>query len=75
MVLSGRPEKNAFHIVCCVVQRFCNVHLIKLLCISKVLRYCKGGSPLYVSAEHVLNEEDIPKCPCGAKRIFEFQVM
>lgn len=60
---------NAFR----VVKGFCAVHL--KLCFSKVLRYCKGGSTLYVSAEHVLNEEDIPKCPCGAKRIFEFQVM
>ncbi|KAI7805386.1 programmed cell death protein 2 [Triplophysa rosa] len=42
---------------------------------EQVLRYCKGDMPLWVSAEHVLNEEDIPKCSCGAKRIFEFQIM
>ncbi|XP_073729336.1 programmed cell death protein 2 [Misgurnus anguillicaudatus] len=42
---------------------------------EQVLRYYKGGSPLWVSAEHVPKEEDIPKCPCGAKRIFEFQIM
>ncbi|XP_052007374.1 programmed cell death protein 2-like [Xyrauchen texanus] len=42
---------------------------------QQVLRYCKGGIPLWVSSEHVPHEEDIPKCPCGAKRVFEFQIM
>ncbi|KAJ8359940.1 hypothetical protein SKAU_G00164650 [Synaphobranchus kaupii] len=41
----------------------------------QVLRYCRLGSPLWVSAEHIPKEEEIPNCPCGAKRIFEFQVM
>lgn len=41
----------------------------------KVLRYCKDGSPLWVSAEHVPRDEEVPECPCGAKRLFEFQVM
>ncbi|XP_064174314.1 programmed cell death protein 2 [Anguilla rostrata] len=41
----------------------------------QVLRYCRRGSPLWVSAEHVPEEKEIPNCPCGAKRIFEFQVM
>lgn len=41
----------------------------------KVLRYCKGGSPLWVSAEHVPRDEEVPECQCGAKRLFEFQVM
>uniref|UniRef100_A0A8C2KNX6 MYND-type domain-containing protein n=1 Tax=Cyprinus carpio TaxID=7962 RepID=A0A8C2KNX6_CYPCA len=42
---------------------------------QQVLRYCKEGSPLWVSAEHVPREEDVPECPCGAKRVFEFQIM
>ncbi|XP_028852366.1 programmed cell death protein 2-like isoform X2 [Denticeps clupeoides] len=41
----------------------------------QVLRYCRGSSPLWVSADNQPDEEKIPKCPCGAKRIFEFQVM
>lgn len=41
----------------------------------QVLRYDRGGSPLWVSSEHEPLEENIPRCPCGAKRIFEFQVM
>ncbi|XP_063047582.1 programmed cell death protein 2 isoform X2 [Engraulis encrasicolus] len=41
----------------------------------QVLRYERGGSPLWVSCEHKPSEESIPRCPCGAKRIFEFQVM
>ncbi|XP_012669778.2 programmed cell death protein 2 isoform X2 [Clupea harengus] len=41
----------------------------------QVLRYERGGSPLWVSSEHKPHEENIPKCPCGAKRFFEFQVM
>ncbi|KAJ8393259.1 hypothetical protein AAFF_G00063310 [Aldrovandia affinis] len=41
----------------------------------QVLRYCRRGSPLWVSSDHVPKDEEIPNCPCGAKRIFEFQVM
>ncbi|KAL0983808.1 hypothetical protein UPYG_G00133040 [Umbra pygmaea] len=41
----------------------------------QVLRYCRGGSPLWVSSKHVPTEKDIPNCACGSKRIFEFQVM
>ncbi|XP_062375378.1 programmed cell death protein 2 [Sardina pilchardus] len=41
----------------------------------QVLRYERGGVPLWVSSEHKTLEENIPKCPCGAKRIFEFQIM
>ncbi|XP_066535695.1 programmed cell death protein 2 [Hoplias malabaricus] len=48
-------------------------------CISsepeQVLRYCREGSPLWVSSEHVPGKADIPKCPCGANRNFEFQIM
>ncbi|KAF8771858.1 programmed cell death protein 2-like [Argiope bruennichi] len=42
---------------------------------EQVLRYERGGTPLWVSAEHVPSPKDIPNCICGAKRTFEFQVM
>lgn len=42
---------------------------------EQVLRYQRNGEPLLVSFEHVPTEADIPHCKCGAKRIFEFQVM
>lgn len=42
---------------------------------QQVLRYCRGGSPLWVTAEHVPREEEVPECTCGAKRLFEFQIM
>ncbi|XP_004067297.1 programmed cell death protein 2 isoform X2 [Oryzias latipes] len=41
----------------------------------QVIRYCRGGVPLWVSAQHVPSDQDIPQCTCGAKRTFEFQVM
>ncbi|KAM4743619.1 programmed cell death protein 2 [Anableps anableps] len=41
----------------------------------QVIRYSRGGCPLWVSSNHVPSEEDIPPCTCGAKRAFEFQVM
>lgn len=41
----------------------------------QVVRYSRGGSPLWVSSQHIPSDEDIPSCNCGAKRIFEFQVM
>ncbi|KAM5163056.1 programmed cell death protein 2 [Mantella aurantiaca] len=42
---------------------------------EQVLRYFKGGDPLWLSLQHVPEKDDIPKCACGAKRVFEFQVM
>ncbi|XP_038663919.1 programmed cell death protein 2 isoform X2 [Scyliorhinus canicula] len=42
---------------------------------DQVLRYCRGGCPLWVSGENIPSKTDIPNCPCGAKREFEFQVM
>jgi len=27
-----------------------------------------------MSAEHVPHDDEVPECPCGAKRLFEFQV-
>ncbi|XP_041843177.1 programmed cell death protein 2 [Melanotaenia boesemani] len=41
----------------------------------QVIRYSRGGSPLWVSSQHIPSDEDIPPCTCGAKRMFEFQVM
>ncbi|CAN9506961.1 unnamed protein product [Ophioblennius macclurei] len=41
----------------------------------QVVRYSRGGSPLWVSSQHIPLDEDIPACICGAKRNFEFQVM
>lgn len=42
---------------------------------DQVLRYCRGGEPLWVSAFHKPSAEEIPRCSCGAERVFEFQVM
>ncbi|GLD58322.1 programmed cell death protein 2 [Lates japonicus] len=41
----------------------------------QVVRYSRGGSPLWVSSQHVPSDQDIPPCTCGAKRVFEIQVM
>lgn len=40
----------------------------------QVIRYSRGGRPLWVSSSHVPAEEEIPPCTCGANRTFEFQV-
>nr|XP_036876834.1 programmed cell death protein 2 isoform X2 [Manis javanica] len=42
---------------------------------EQILRYGRGIAPIWISGENVPQEKDIPDCPCGAKRIFEFQVM
>ncbi|XP_028256835.1 programmed cell death protein 2 [Parambassis ranga] len=41
----------------------------------QVIRYSRGGLPLWVSSQHIPSDQDIPPCTCGAKRTFEFQVM
>ncbi|KAM4596191.1 programmed cell death protein 2 [Fundulus diaphanus] len=41
----------------------------------QVIRYSRGGCPLWVSSDHVPSEGEIPACTCGAQRTFEFQVM
>ncbi|XP_034381610.1 programmed cell death protein 2 [Cyclopterus lumpus] len=41
----------------------------------QVVRYSRGGSPLWVSFQQIPCDQDIPACTCGAKRTFEFQVM
>nr|ACH48183.1 uncharacterized MYND Zn-finger protein [Cyriopagopus schmidti] len=42
---------------------------------EQVLRYDRHGEPLWVSAESIPSQADIPLCKCGARRLFEFQVM
>uniref|UniRef100_A0A2K6TRA8 Programmed cell death protein 2 n=1 Tax=Saimiri boliviensis boliviensis TaxID=39432 RepID=A0A2K6TRA8_SAIBB len=42
---------------------------------EQILRYGRGITPIWISGENIPQEKDIPDCPCGAKRIFEFQVM
>ncbi|MBZ3891366.1 Programmed cell death protein 2 [Sciurus carolinensis] len=42
---------------------------------EQILRYGRGTEPIWISGENIPQEDDIPNCPCGAKRIFEFQVM
>ncbi|XP_020041662.1 programmed cell death protein 2 isoform X2 [Castor canadensis] len=42
---------------------------------EQILRYGRGIEPMWISGENIPQEKDIPDCPCGAKRIFEFQVM
>nr|XP_014338015.1 PREDICTED: programmed cell death protein 2 [Bos mutus] len=42
---------------------------------EQILRYGRGIAPLWISGENIPKEKDIPDCPCGAKRLFEFQVM
>ncbi|XP_006755216.1 PREDICTED: programmed cell death protein 2 isoform X2 [Myotis davidii] len=41
---------------------------------EQILRYGRGLAPIWISGENVPQEEDIPDCPCGTKRIFEFQL-
>uniref|UniRef100_A0A8C5MDU8 Programmed cell death 2 n=1 Tax=Leptobrachium leishanense TaxID=445787 RepID=A0A8C5MDU8_9ANUR len=42
---------------------------------EQVLRYCRGGQALWMSARNVPSGANIPDCQCGSKRIFEFQIM
>jgi len=42
---------------------------------DQVLRYNRGGEPLWISSHHIPNKDDIPCCEyCGQHRQFEFQV-
>ena len=42
---------------------------------EQVVRYWRGGAPLWVSSDHQPADADVPPCPaCGAPRHFEFQV-
>ncbi|XP_071963234.1 programmed cell death protein 2-like [Antedon mediterranea] len=42
---------------------------------EQILRYQRSGQPLWVSSENQPTEVDIPKCTCGADRLFEFQIL
>lgn len=43
---------------------------------KQILRYDRGGEPLWVSGEASINAADVPACPyCQGPRIFEFQIM
>ncbi|XP_034964387.2 programmed cell death protein 2 isoform X1 [Zootoca vivipara] len=43
---------------------------------EQIIRYCRDGEgPLWISAENIPQETDIPNCLCGSKRVFEFQIM
>nr|CAB3264723.1 programmed cell death protein 2 [Phallusia mammillata] len=42
---------------------------------DQVVRFHPGGKPLWCSAKGQIKSDDVPNCPCGAKRKFEFQIM
>ncbi|XP_070578925.1 programmed cell death protein 2-like [Ptychodera flava] len=42
---------------------------------EQILRYDRGGEPLWISSKHIPKSNDIPLCQCGAPRIFEFQIL
>ena len=62
------------HTSACVRAHMYRFNTCSMYCWFQVLRYCKGGEPLWVSSEHQAKLEDIPDCSCGAPRQFEFQV-
>lgn len=41
----------------------------------QVVRYSRGGSPLWISSQHIPSAQDVSPCACGASRTFEFQVV
>ena len=47
-------------------------HLSCFMSVLQVLRYDRGGSPLWIA--HEPSPTQVPDCQCGAKRQFEFQV-
>lgn len=43
---------------------------------EQVLRYDRGGQPLWISGANQLDAERVPNCElCGGRRAFEFQIM
>ncbi|XP_059615629.1 programmed cell death protein 2 [Phlebotomus argentipes] len=43
---------------------------------EQILRYCRKGSPLWITSTNVPAPDAIPKCSlCGDERVFEFQIM
>ncbi|XP_010072228.1 PREDICTED: programmed cell death protein 2, partial [Pterocles gutturalis] len=52
------------------------IQKFKTSALFQIIRYCRGGEgPIWVSGGNIPEEKDIPNCLCGAKRIFEFQIM
>lgn len=43
---------------------------------EQVVRYDRGGKPLWITSKNQLASDDVPKCQtCGGARDFEFQIM
>lgn len=43
---------------------------------EQVVRYDRGGKPLWIASNNQLAPDDVPKCQtCGGTRDFEFQIM
>lgn len=43
---------------------------------DQVLRYDRGGDPLWISDRYTLKSDKVPNCDlCNSRRIFEFQIM
>ncbi|XP_055685812.1 programmed cell death protein 2 [Lutzomyia longipalpis] len=43
---------------------------------DQVLRYCRNGSPLWISSTNIPTSDAIPVCSlCNGERVFEFQIM
>ncbi|NXI57435.1 PDD2L protein, partial [Chloroceryle aenea] len=46
------------------------------VCPEQILRYCRGGQPLFITCPPANIEKGIPACSnCGSNRVFEFQLM
>ncbi|KFQ18223.1 Programmed cell death protein 2-like, partial [Merops nubicus] len=46
------------------------------VCPEQILRYSRGGQPLFITCPPANIDKDIPACSnCGSNRIFEFQLM
>jgi Programmed cell death protein 2, C-terminal putative domain len=45
------------------------------LLFSQVVRFAYGGSPLWCTYPPPVNSNSVPKCVCGAERVFEMQLM
>ncbi|XP_061578214.1 programmed cell death protein 2-like isoform X2 [Cololabis saira] len=46
------------------------------LCPQQILRYCRGGSPVFVTKPPSSMEQVVPRCSrCGGSRTFELQLM
>ncbi|XP_055674517.1 programmed cell death protein 2-like isoform X2 [Falco peregrinus] len=46
------------------------------VCPEQILRYSRGGQPLFITCPPANISEGIPACSnCGSKRVFEFQLM